>query len=229
MYKLFTFLVFVAQVSLAQSVQPIGTSNGLMTTAQMGRSYYEVPIEGSPYVDELFKKGTTIINGTHKNDGLMRYDAYHDVIEIKNENGSVRALLRRENIIADIDGTLYMVRNYKSMGQVKAGYFNPLNEGYTRLLIRPKKIFVQAENPENGYDVYKPAKYLDVTEYYLQQGDQPATAIKLNKKSVLKFLNDDTNDIKKYIKDKDLNMRSKEDIIKLLNYYNNFDNDTTML
>ncbi|SNR28971.1 hypothetical protein SAMN04488009_0866 [Maribacter sedimenticola] len=229
MYKLFSFLFLMTQIVLSQSVQPIGNSSGLMTTAQMGMSYYEVPIEGTPYVNELFKKGTTIINGNYKNDGLMRYNAYQDAIEIKNENGSVRTLLRRENIIANIDGTMYMVRNYKSMGQIKAGYFNPLNEGYTRLLLKPKKIFLQAENPENGYDVYKPAKYMDVSLYYIQQGDHPAIEIKLNKKSVLKLLGGNSDNLKKYIKQNDLNLRLQEDIIRLLNYYNTLDNDNTML
>jgi hypothetical protein len=203
----------------------IGRSNALrMTPAQMGMSFFEVPIEvpieGSPYVNEIFKKGKTIINGKHTSDALMRYDAYHDAIEIKNENDIARTLLRRNNIVAYIDGTTYMVKEYFEAGEKKMGYFNPQNKGYARLLKKPKKIFVQAKNPENGYDTFKPAKYQDISMYYLQKGNEPAIETKLSKRKILRFLNYNSDTLKQFIKKNELNMRSESDIIKLINYYN---------
>jgi hypothetical protein len=220
MNKLLIFIFFVSNICFSQGVQTIGRSSGLMTPAQMGMSFFEVPIEGSPYINEIFKKGKTIINGKHTSDALMRYDAYRDAIEIKNENGIARTLLRRSNIVADIDGTSYMVREYRETGENKLGYFNPLNEGYARLLIKPKKIFTQAENPENGYDTFKPAKYQDISIYYMQKGDEPAIETKLSKRKILSFLDDSSDTLKQYIKKNELNMQSESDIIKLINYYN---------
>jgi hypothetical protein len=210
-------------------VQGIGSSSGVITPAQAGISYREVEIEGSPYIDEIFKKGQTIINDKNVSDVLMRYDAYHDVIEIMNENNKVRTLLRRNNIVAVIDNTTYMVREYEFAGSVKEGYFNPLNEGYTRLLVKPKKKFVQAKNPENGYDTFSPAQYLDISMYYMQNGDKPAKEIKLSKKRVLGFLSNHSKILNKYIKENALNMRSKNDIIRLIEYYNTLNKDEVML
>jgi hypothetical protein len=134
MNKLLFLMFFVSNLCFSQGVQSIGRSSGVMTPAQMGMSFFEVPIEGSPYINEIFKKGKTIINGKHTSDALMRYDAYHDAIEIENENGKARTLLRRNNIVADIDGVIYIVREFFEAGEKKMGYFNPLNEGYVRLL-----------------------------------------------------------------------------------------------
>ena len=104
MNKLLILIFFISGICFSQGVQSIGNSSGLMTPAQMGMSYFEVPIEGSPYMNEIFKKGKTIINGKHTSDALMRYDAYRDAIEIKNENDMARTLLRRSNIVANIYG-----------------------------------------------------------------------------------------------------------------------------
>ncbi|WP_339655488.1 hypothetical protein [uncultured Maribacter sp.] len=220
MKKLLIMMFFVSNICFSQGVQTIGNSSGLMTPAQMGMSFFEVPIEGSPYMNEIFKKGKTIINGKHTSNALMRYDAYRDAIEIKNENDIARTLLRRNNIVADIDGTIYMVREYRESSDIKLGYFNPLNEGYARLLKKPKKIFIQAENPENGYDTFKPAKYQDISMYYMQKGDSPAIETNLSKRKILSFLDDSSEILKQYIKKNELNMRLESDIIELLNYYN---------
>tara|TARA_R110000744_G_scaffold153942_1_gene268519 strand:+ start:371 stop:1060 length:690 start_codon:yes stop_codon:yes gene_type:complete len=220
MNRLLILMFFISNLCFSQGVQGIGRPAGVLTPAQMGMSFFEVPIDGSPYMNEIFKKGKTIINGKHTSDALMRYDAYRDAIEIKNENDIARTLLRRSNIIADIDGTIYMVREYRESGENKLGYFNPLNEGYARLLKKPKKIFVQAENPENGYDTFKPAKYQDISMYYIQKGDEPAIETKLSKRKILSFLDDSSEILKQYIKKNELNMQSESDIIQLINYYN---------
>ena len=220
MNRLLILMFFISNLCFSQGVQGIGRPAGVLTPAQMGMSFFEVPIDGSPYMNEIFKKGKTIINGKHTSDALMRYDAYRDAIEIKNENDIARTLLRRSNIVADIDGTIYMVREYRESGENKLGYFNPLNEGYARLLKKPKKIFVQAENPENGYDTFKPAKYQDISMYYMQKGDEPAIETKLSKRKILSFLDDSSEILKQYIKKNELNMRLESDIIQLINYYN---------
>lgn len=220
MNRLLILMFFISNLCFSQGVQGIGRPAGVLTPAQMGMSFIEVPIDGSPYMNEIFKKGKTIINGKHTSDALMRYDAYRDAIEIKNENDVARTLLRRSNIVADIDGTIYMVREYRESGENKLGYFNPLNEGYARLLKKPKKIFVQAENPENGYDTFKPAKYQDISMYYMQKGDEPAIETKLSKRKILSFLDDSSEILKQYIKKNELNMRLESDIIQLINYYN---------
>ena len=64
MKNLVLILFLICNAAFSQTVQGIGSSSGVITPAQAGISYREVEIEGSPYIDEIFKKDI--------NDGLSQ-------------------------------------------------------------------------------------------------------------------------------------------------------------
>jgi len=200
--------------------QTIGNGDGIKTDAQAGLVFREVPVEGTPFLDNIYKKGETIINGKVQSTALMRYNAFNDYVEILDENHEPRRLLRRNNIIAVFGGNTYEIINYKDSGKIKLGYLNPLNEGNSVLYFRPKKRFSQAEKPDHGYDDYDPPTYKDISSYYIKHGNIAAEEIKLNKRSLLKTLEDKSDDLKIFIQYNNLNLKKKEDAIKLLEYYN---------
>lgn len=215
--KILVFLFLISgSIVVAQSELP----QGPLTPSQIGRVFRDVPIEGSQYVNQLFKKGETFIGDKTKTSALMRYDAYNEVIEILDENDTPRQLLRRKNIVAIIDDIIYEVVEYKEAGRPKLGYLNPLNEGPTVLYYRPKKQFVQAKNPENGYQDFQPATFLDVSMFYIKNGENPAEKVRLTKGSILRLLVDQKSLLNKYIKENGLNLNKVEDVARLLNYYN---------
>lgn len=144
MKKIVLLLLISSQIAIGQSE----FNQGPLTPSQVGRVFRDVPIEGSQYVNEIYKKGETFIGDKLQTSTLMRYDAYNEVIEILDEKGKPRQLLRRKNITAVIDDVVYEVVEYKEAGRTRLGYLNPLNTGETVLYFRPKKQFVQAKNPE---------------------------------------------------------------------------------
>lgn len=180
----------------------------------------EVPIEGTPYINEIYKQGETVINGKSRTVALMRYNAFNDAVELLDENQKPRKLLRRKNIAANFDGKTYMVMEYIKGGTTRLGYFNPLNQGEAKLLYKPKKEFIQARNPENGYDTYHPPTYKDASTYYLKVGDNAAKQIRLGRRILLKELKDQRGALKKYILEHDLNLKKEADVIRLLKFYN---------
>ncbi|MCK5443174.1 MAG: hypothetical protein KAJ23_14915 [Maribacter sp.] len=200
--------------------QTIGNGDGIKTDTQAGLVFREVPIEGTPFVDNIYKKGETIINGKVQSTVLMRYNAFHDYVEILNENSQPRRLLRRANIIAVFGGNTYEIMRYKEAGKVRLAYFNSLNIGNTILCFRPKKKFIQAEKPDHGYDDYDPPIYRDVSSYYIKHGNLAAEVVKLSKRSLLKALSDKSSELNVFIQNKKLNIKSKEDAIMLIEYYN---------
>lgn len=218
------YLVFLFTIPMIS--QTIGNGDGISTDIQAGIVMREVEIQGSPYINEVYKKGETIINGKSRTSALMRYDAYHDAVEILDENRKARKLLRRPSIMAVFDGKTYEVLEYKEGKQVKMGYFNPLNQGHTQLLFKPKKKFVQAEKPENGYDDYDPPVYKDISAYFIKREGQSATMIKLNKKGLLKALNDQEALLKKFIKKHSLDLKKETHAIRLIQYYNSINKTT---
>jgi hypothetical protein len=129
-------------------------------------------------------------------------------------------LLKRLDLKAEIEGRTYVLKDFYENGALKQAYFNPLNEGKVVLLFRPKKVFIQAERPENGYDTYDPPRYKDDSRYYLQRGVEPAEEISLSKGQVLRFLRDQSSEVKAYIRQHDLKLRDEAEIIQVLEFYN---------
>lgn len=200
--------------------QLIGNGDGITTDTQVGIVIEEVPIEGTPYINSTYKHGETVINGINRTKALMRYNAYNDAIELLDENNTPRKLLRRKSIEALFDGRTYKIFDYAEGGKTREGYFNPLNTGEIKLLFKPKKMFVQAEKPDHGYDTYKPPIYMDISSYYLLSGDAPAHKTKLGKKQILKHLTKNMAQVKKYISTEKLNLKREGDVIELIDYYN---------
>ncbi len=220
MRALYIVVYFLFISGAVAQVAGFGKSTGVTTDAQLGISYVEVDVQGSPYINELYKKGTTVVYGKKSREALMRYNAHTNEIEIIDENGRARSILRQRNIVANFGGKSYEVVEYIENGELKLGYFNPLNDGRAQLLWRPKKIFVQAENPDNGYDTFSPPTFKDVSRYYIRKKGKPAETIRLSKRSILKYLDDETKTLKEYIRINNLNLKEEKDVITLVEFYN---------
>jgi len=225
-YSILLLFVYATFDLSAQGVLEIANNNKTITTH--GQFYIhsnEVPILGSPYLNETYKQGETLISGKTQTAALMRYNAFNESVELLDRNSQKpRKLLRRKNISATFDGKTYLVLEYKEGNKKKLGYFNALNEGKVKLLYRPKKMFLQAETPDNGYDVYDPPIFKDVSQYYFKIGEQTASLIKLRKRTLLRAIGDKEAILKPFIKKRKLNLSKEADVILLLNYYNSLYN-----
>lgn len=78
-----------------------------------------------------------------------------------------------------------MVQEYKTLGKIKMGFFDPLNEDYTRLLVEPKKKFVLTKVPDHGLNPFSLAKYEDSLPYFIQKEDTPINGFTLSKSKIL--------------------------------------------
>jgi hypothetical protein len=218
---LLVFLFSSLSFGQVKQVQIIGNGDGAKTIAQLGSFFWEPPIDGTPFVNEIYKKGEALINGKKQATVLMRYNACTDAIEILGENQKPSMLFRRKNIVATFDGKTYKIINYVMSGKQKEGYFNPLNEGKVILYFRPKKRFIPAEYPDHGYDTFKRPIYKDLSSYYIQNGENmDAKEIKLTKKHILKSLGERSSEITKFVSDQNLNLKLEKDVIRLLDFYN---------
>lgn len=213
-------LLFLILITPAILCSQFSNRNRVMSHSQIQTVSEEVPIEGTPFMNPTYKLGETIISGKSKTKALMRYNAYYDSIELLDKNNTPRKLLRRKSIHAIFDGKTYQIFEYTEAGKKREGYFNPLNVGQVKLLFKPKKMFVQAKIPEHGYDNYEPPTYQDISAYYIINGEDIAIKTRLNKKQILKHLDKNTSQIRKFISNQKLNLKKETDVIRLIDYYN---------
>ena len=185
---------------------------------------YELPINGTPYVNELYKKGTITIQNadrTLEEERLLRFNAFTGDMEYESPGGKVQTLLKRENIEVEMDGLTYQVHPYRVNGKIHRAYFIPMNRGEKVVLYKkPIKNYRKPALPEHGYEEARKPEYFDASEYYLRIDGASMVPVKLTKRGLLSSLDDREPALKAYISDQQLNLRDPKDALSLINYYN---------
>ena len=177
--------------------------------------------EGSPYFNEEFEWGQVLVNGKTKSTGNLRYNAVNSEIELQKGEKEYTAVLKRNYISALIQNKLYKLYPYIEDNKnetIRIGYFTPLNEGNLKLLYKPEKKLRRGKTTATNYDRSVPPRYIDISSYYIQKGDEPAIKIYLRKKYFYDILGKDN--IKEYVKSNNLKLNKEGDAIKVMEYYN---------
>ncbi|MFK7811504.1 MAG: hypothetical protein AB8B59_03365 [Maribacter sp.] len=208
-------------------------SNGSIDDADRTRIF---TAKGSPYIKETYQQGF-VVNGKNKTAALLRYNAYYDRFQFLDENNKKTFVLKSPNIKIELDGKTYELLTYKITVQDKAlyylpegenektnknnreGYFSSLTEGKTMLYTKTSKRLPKFQLPENGYDQFEPTELRTLVQYYLKRKNRPATRIRLSKKEVLFALNDKYDELRSYIKENKLKVKSEEEVIQIISYY----------
>ncbi len=215
----FALLIAVAGISQISFNNPdVGGVVSFRTTAIKA----DTPkTEGSPYFEEEFKFGQVLSYDKVQMSGKLRYNAYTSELELQKNKWEYSSILKRRYISAVIGDTKYKVLAYKDdvLGNVKTGYFNPLNDGEIQLLFKPEIKIKRGRSAATSYDRTVAPRFIDVSAYYIKKAETPAEKIYLRKKYVLEALDNDA-EIKKFVKANKLNLRKVDDIIKVVDFYN---------
>ncbi|MBT8284901.1 MAG: hypothetical protein HKO75_05890 [Flavobacteriaceae bacterium] len=176
-------------------------------------------VQGSPYANEEFVLGKVYAKGQDPYNGLLRYNAYQDGIEMKTDKGII-TLLKRDYLSAVISGKHYRIENYKKNGAIRKTYFVEMNKGNARLLFKQGKKFVQERAATSSYSKDKPAKFEDDNSYYIITEGNPGIEIKLKSKDVISALPDHQKEVEAFAKKNKFKMKTEEEILQVLAYYN---------
>jgi len=177
-------------------------------------------VEGSPY---LFEEWNTGIVKAVKNekvfDGLkMRYDAYKDEVEYEKDGKMYRLGPEITAFTLPTGDALYEFRRgFPAVGgQTENSFYRVLSDGNTKLLKR-YEMKMREEKPYNSATVTKRFD-LDEQLYVLKNGTM--YPVKTNdRKGIMKLLSDEKNLMNYVIKEEQLNFRTEDDIVKLLEEY----------
>lgn len=174
-------------------------------------------LQGSPYLEDDFKRGMVYSENEKPYPAMMRYNAYQDEMQIQGPNG-ISSLYMRDYIWAELGGETFKIESYEKGSGTAKGYFVEVNQGNTRLLKRYDKIFKEAEPATSSYSSDKPPRFDDDITYFLIQEGSPAKEIRLKKKDILEIL--DSKEAQTFVKDNKLKLKSETEVLELLNHLN---------
>lgn len=211
------FTLFIA-FSYAQNIE-LPTDYISSTTTGGLNSAIPSNVQGSPYANEEFVIGKVFVNDDKPYNGILRYNAYSDGIEMKTENGII-TLLKRSYLKARIGGKLYLIESYMVNGAMRKTYFVEMNKGNARLLLKQGKKFVEARSASSSYTKDQPAKFENELTYYIITEGNPGIEVRLKVKEVVQALPDHKKEVQAFVKNNKLKMKNEGELIQVLNYYN---------
>ena len=191
-----------------------------MDVSQLRAETVYFDIEGSPYIDDVYRLGHVFFRG-EKYTLFFRFNAFEGRVELKDRTKRL-FFLQKDNILEPtFGGRSYKYLFYSEGDALKRGYLVPLASGEkVTLYLKPHKIYVEAKSPDNGYVAFTKPRYEDVSGYYLQYGKELPQAIKLGKRNLLAMLKGKETELQHYIRQQELDLRKEKDVIQLIQYYN---------
>ena len=230
----FKKILFTVSILLSNTLYQQDISPRLDLSAQQAWEYFGnkstirpqiIKVQGSQYYNEEFKLSDLEYFGRKMDSiGYMRYDAYNDVIEMANTPDIERSeilLLKNSDVIATINDQEYVFLEYDEKDiKNKKGYMIRLYSGDIYSLYQKKvKIFKEAEKTKAGITESQPPRYISKTDFYIQTRDQKPELVKISKKSLINFFENQT-EVKEFIKENKLKVREIESIILIIEFAN---------
>jgi len=234
----FKKILFTVSILLSNTLYQQDISPRLDLSAQQAWEYFGnkstirpqiINVQGSQYYNEEFKLSDLEYFGRKMDSiGYMRYDAYNDVIEMANTPDIERSeilLLKNSDVIATINDQEYVFLEYDEKDiKNKKGYMIRLYSGDNYSLYQKKvKIFKEAEKTKAGITESQPPRYISKTDFYIQTRDQKPELVKISKKSLINFFENQT-EVKEFIKENKLKVREIESIILIIEFANKIAN-----
>tara|TARA_R100001369_G_scaffold92598_1_gene138633 strand:- start:1532 stop:2233 length:702 start_codon:yes stop_codon:yes gene_type:complete len=180
-------------------------------------------MDGSPYANETFIQGNIYKGNELANKNvLLRYNAFADEIEIKkNEQAETyNALIKDPDVYVKIFQDIYVFVPYKGSKE-KGGYFNIVKEGNQFDLYKKTKVtYKEPTFAKTSYQSDKPAKWVDTVTYYLVGKDGSFYELPTRKSKVLDVMSKKKKEVKRYIKEQDIDLDKEQDLAKLVGYFN---------
>jgi len=182
-----------------------------------------IAVQGTQYYEDEFKLSDLKYFGTKMESiGYMRYDAYNDVIEMASTPDVERSeiiLLKNSDVIAKINKKEYVFLEYDEKDiKNKKGYMIRLYIGNNYSLYQKRvKIFKEAEKTKAGITESQPPRYISKTDFYIQTRDQKPQLIKISKRRLIDFF-ENQSEIKEFIKKNKLKVSKIESIISIIEF-----------
>ncbi|WP_319265837.1 hypothetical protein [uncultured Draconibacterium sp.] len=223
---LFAVVLLSSTGIFAQSVYDMRNAIDFFESNKMQRGEYrntltEKDIDGSPYFNDEFKKGTIFTyQKIQYNDIPLRYNIYNDEMEFQTPDDEILAIAAPEIVEKAVVGeNTFSNIPYKLSNKVKRAYFILLVDGKVSLYARPEVLY-QKPKEAAAYKEPEPAKFIKRPDsYYLRLNQQAAVKIE-SRKDLQNFFPDHKRAIEDFIKENRIKHNKEDKMRELVVYYN---------
>ena len=223
--KILRLLALIAMASLTQSSfaqagttfnEAGGLERSVVTNARKAET-----ATGSQYFSEVFVPA----NVKDKGITLIRYNAYTDQIEYKNNLDKVSPLPSEKDVIittTDKRNAFEYLDYTTDENENISGYLNLISNNDKVKIYSRLRVFLQdATEPTSGYTTYKPANYKKAsTKYFIRIKEKSVVALPTRKKDLISMFPGKDKEIAAFIKENKISLSEEEDLKKLGEYLN---------
>jgi hypothetical protein len=180
-------------------------------------------VKGSPYVNggvflsgNIYKNNEKIMSNV-----LMRYNAYSDHFQTTKEGLKTPTgiLLKDPGAVVEIGSKTYV---FFPQGKVPGigGYLELISEGKKASVYKRHNVtYVEAIKSNDSYTADKPARFNDLTTYYMVDVNVVFTELPQSKKKILKAFSGKQKVMKNYMKQNKLDVNNETDLAKIVAHY----------
>jgi len=209
--------IMATQVNFGQWIEPILNNYYTYESSQPKKVDEYKDIEGNPYLDSTFKAGIIYLKDSIAYKLPLRYNIYADQMEYRQKE--VSYIIENPQLfnMVKLNGSIFVYLPFLDKG----GYFELAESGKCSLLQKRLVGYQPAEGPKPVTMIVNPAKFYRQTDvFYIIRNNKDFYKIKYMN-SVIEALKDQEEKIENYIKQEKIKSTNKENLIKIVNYYNN--------
>ena len=180
-------------------------------------------VKGSEYFDNMFKPAKVKYFDKDLDENIfLRYNAYKDEIEFSNNAktlSSDKILMKNMNISCLIEDERYIYTNYIDANELKKeGYLIELFLGKKYALYEKRiKVFMEGSEAKTSLERSFDPRFVEKFKYYISKNNSQKKEIKINKKSLIDFLELGVKNKKKIFNQSKLKFKKASDVIGILN------------
>lgn len=225
--KHITLFLLALTVSFLSFAQPNSYDTNAVSNDKLDREIYFqksplVQLEkslGSPYFEEKFQSGTVSDNRTNSQENRkIRYNAYNDEFEVLHLD-RVYSVAKSSFLKITMDGRKFEFYAFQNLNSKKSttGYLEVLDED--KLYLRHKKEIKEGRESVNSMAANIPDKLVVINQLFGKSENETVQEVKWKSKTIIEmYASDDPKKFKSFLKENNLNLKDKNDLIKAISY-----------
>jgi hypothetical protein len=196
----------------------------ILISATVFAQRYPTTAPRQQFPSDLWHEGKIILDTGDTLKGTVKYDLQNDLLQFQAKNKNETYTSRKVLLFEIFDGTQKQYRQFYSLpyaatGQYKAPvFFELLEEGKITLLCREGIEYRTYSNPYYYYGSY--SRMVLVYKYFLLEENGEIREFNEKKNDWLQLMGNKGEEVQKYAKTNRLSFDDKDELSKIVAYYN---------